>query len=93
MGVERIGIPIDAANKELYEKIKDDNFDKKIDFIKEVALIHSNKISTHIIVGLGESHKDIYNLYKILKGYYINISLFAFMPMKSTKWNIQVNQT
>lgn len=85
LGVEKIGIAIDAANKELYEKIKGTNFDKKIDFIKEVGLIYPNRISTHIIVGLGESHKDIYDLYKTLKGYNITISLFAFTPVKGTK--------
>lgn len=85
LGVEKIGIAIDAANKELYEKIKGTNFDKKIDFIKEAGLIYPNRISTHIIVGLGESHKDIYDLYKTLKGYNITISLFAFTPVKGTK--------
>lgn len=85
LGVDKIGIAIDAANKELYEKIKGNDFDKKINFIKEAGLIYPNKISTHIIVGLGESHKDIYDLYKILKGYNINISLFAFTPVKGTK--------
>lgn len=85
LGVEKIGIAIDAANKELYEKIKGTNFDKKIEFIKEAGLIYPNRISTHIIVGLGESHKDIYDLYKTLKGYNITISLFAFTPVKGTK--------
>lgn len=85
LGVDKIGIAIDAVNKGLYEKIKGNNFEKKINFIKEAGLIYPNKISTHIIVGLGESHKDIYDLYKDLKGYNINISLFAFTPVKGTK--------
>ena len=80
LGVEKIGIAIDIANKELYEKIKGTNFDKKIDFIKEAGIIYPNRISTHITVGFGESHKDIYDLYKILKGYNITISLCAFTP-------------
>ncbi|WP_250673660.1 radical SAM protein [Paraclostridium ghonii] len=85
LGVDKIGIAIDAVNKDLYEKIKGNNFEEKINFIKEAGLIYPNKISTHIIVGLGESHKDIYDLYKDLKGYNINISLFAFTPVKGTK--------
>ncbi|MGL5507941.1 MAG: radical SAM protein, partial [Paraclostridium sp.] len=52
---------------------------------------YSNKISTHIIVGLGESHKDIYNIYKELKSSEITISLFAFTPVKGTKME-NVNQ-
>lgn len=85
LGVDKIGIAIDAANKELYEKIKGTNFEQKIDFIKEVGIMYPNKISTHIIVGLGETHKDIYDLYKCLKSYNITVSLFAFTPVKGTK--------
>lgn len=85
MGVEKIGIAIDAANKELYENIKGNNFNNKLDFIKNMGINYPNKISTHIIVGLGESHEDIYNLYKELKYNNITVSLFAFTPVKGTK--------
>jgi lipoyl synthase len=85
LGVDKIGIAIDAANKELYEKIKGNKFEDKIELIKEAGIMYPNKISTHIIVGLGETHKDIYDLYKNLKSYNITISLFAFTPIKGTK--------
>lgn len=85
LGVEKLGIAIDAANKELYESIKGNNFNEKLKFIKSMGSKYPNKISTHIIVGLGETHKDIYNLYKELKHSKITISLFAFTPIKGTK--------
>ena len=85
LGVDKIGIAIDAVNKELYESIKGNNFEEKIDFIKEAGIMYPNKISTHIIVGLGETHKEVYDLYKNLKSYSITISLFAFTPVKGTK--------
>ena len=85
LGVDRIGIAIDAANKELYEKIKGNNFEEKINFIIDMANKHPNRISTHIIVGLGESHKEIFDLYNILIKNNVKISLFAFTPVKGTK--------
>ncbi|MGL4797363.1 MAG: radical SAM protein [Paraclostridium sp.] len=91
MGVEKLGIAIDAANKELYESVKGNDFNDKLAFIKSMGGKYSNKISTHIIVGLGESHKDIYNIYKELKSSEITISLFAFTPVKGTKME-NVNQ-
>lgn len=91
MGIDRVGIAIDAANKKLYEEIKGNNFEGKIEFIVSSAKKYPGKISTHIIVGLGESHKDIYNLYSYLKSNNVTISLFAFTPVRGTKME-NVNQ-
>lgn len=52
---------------------------------------YPNKISTHIIVGMGESHEDIYNLYTYLKENDVTISLFAFTPVRGTKME-KINQ-
>ncbi|MCC0635950.1 MULTISPECIES: radical SAM protein [unclassified Clostridioides] len=84
-GVDKIGIAIDAASKDLYEKIKGYNYDEKLNFITKMSKLYPNKISTHIIVGMGESHEDIYNLYTYLKKNNITISLFAFTPVRGTK--------
>jgi biotin synthase len=84
-GVDKIGIAIDAANKELYENIKGNNYEEKLDFINSMAHKYKGKISTHIIVGLGESHKDIHDLYIHLKEKNVTVSLFAFTPVRGTK--------
>ncbi|MEG1311131.1 MAG: radical SAM protein [Romboutsia sp.] len=84
-GVEKIGISIDACNKELYESIKGSNYKEKIDLITDIANKYKGKISTHIIVGLGETHKDIHELYTYLKSNNVTVSLFAFTPIKGTK--------
>lgn len=85
IGVNNVGLAIDAANKELYEKIKGNNFDEKVQFIKNMGNKYKDKISTHIIVGLGESHEDIFDLYEDLMRNNVTISLFAFTPIKGTK--------
>ncbi|MGL5346101.1 MAG: radical SAM protein [Peptostreptococcaceae bacterium] len=85
IGVDKIGIAIDAANKTLYENIKGTNYQEKLNFITNMAKRYKGKISTHIIVGLGETHKDIYDLYTYLNNNNITVSLFAFTPVRGTK--------
>lgn len=85
MSVEKIGIAVDAANKELYEKIKGKNFEEKVFFIKNMGKKYNGKISTHIIVGLGETHEDIFDLYEDCINNSVTVSLFAFTPVKGTK--------
>ncbi len=85
IGVDKVGLAIDAANKELYEKIKGKNFDEKVVFIKKMGNRYKGKISTHIIVGLGENHEDIFDLYEDLMNNNVTISLFTFTPIKGTK--------
>lgn len=84
-GVDKIGIAIDAANKDLYESIKGNDYNEKIEFVTDMAMKYPGKISTHIIVGLGESHEDIYKLYNYLIENKVTVSLFAFTPVKGTK--------
>lgn len=84
-GVDKIGIAVDAANKELYRQIKGGDFDQKVEYILQQSKKYPNKISTHIIVGMGETHEEICNLYKLFKENNVNVSLFAFTPVKGTK--------
>lgn len=90
-GVDKIGIAIDAANKDLYESIKGNDYNEKIKFVTDMAMKYPGKISTHIIVGLGESHEDIYKLYNNLIENKVTVSLFAFTPVKGTKME-KINQ-
>ncbi|SHJ62503.1 radical SAM protein [Tepidibacter formicigenes] len=85
IGVDKIGIAIDGANKEVYEKVKGTNFEQKIEFIKNMGSKYKGKISTHIIVGLDETHEDIFILYEDLIKNSVTVSLFAFTPVRGTK--------
>ena len=85
LGVQKIGIAIDGANEVVYKDVKGKNFKEKVEFVKALGLLYPEKISTHIIVGLGETHKDIFHLYSELTNSNVTVSLFAFTPVKGTK--------
>lgn len=83
-GVDRVGIPLDVANEKNYKFLRGGDFFKKVNFILKIGKIYSGKISTHIIIGLGESDFEILNLYKLFITNKIDVGLFAFTPIKGT---------
>ena len=92
VGVQRIGIALDGASSEIFEKIKGKgvngpyNWDHHMENIKTALEIFPEEcVTTHIIVGLGETEKDITSIIKKLKDLKVLTSLFAFTPIKGTK--------
>ncbi|MHA1914234.1 MAG: radical SAM protein [Promethearchaeota archaeon] len=98
IGVERVGIALDGASPEIFNKIKGIEVDgpyrwdhhlKKLE--EALEIFSAGFVSTHIIVGLGETEKDIIERIEELHDSKILISLFAFTPIKGTKLE-NVNQ-
>lgn len=92
IGVERIGIALDAATPEIFEKVKGKetkspyNWESHLQNLKDALEIFSEGfVTTHLIVGLGETSKEILKLISDLHDLKIKVSLFAFMPIKGTK--------
>jgi biotin synthase len=90
-GVERIGIALDAATEEIFEKVKGKFANGPYVWTKHLeALLNAVEIfgkgfvSTHLIVGLGENDREIMQTIQwcIEKG--IQPSLFSFTPIVGT---------
>jgi biotin synthase len=88
-GVERIGIALDAGSVEVFENVKGSSVGNPYTYkgIWEaletaVEVFGKGKVSTHLIVGLGETDSDVCET--ILKAGTLGVttSLFAFTPMK-----------
>ncbi|MHA1146896.1 MAG: radical SAM protein [Promethearchaeota archaeon] len=91
MGVQRVGIALDGATPEVFEKIKGKeisgpyNWNKHLECLKKALEVFSEGlVSTHLIVGLGETQKEIIERVEELVKLNILVSLFAFMPIKGT---------
>ncbi|MFX0069893.1 MAG: radical SAM protein [Candidatus Hermodarchaeota archaeon] len=91
-GVERVGIALDGATQEIFNKIKGigvngpyrwENHFKCITDALEI--FKKGYVSSHLIVGLGESHKEIIELIFKLNNQGVLFALFAFTPIKGTK--------
>jgi biotin synthase-related radical SAM superfamily protein len=84
-GIDRLGLPLDAASAKIYRRQRAGNFAKDIGLIEEVARDFRGRVTTHIIAGLGEEEADIVNTMVRLRGSGVKVALFAFTPCPGTK--------
>jgi biotin synthase len=83
-GVERVGIPLDAATPDLYRRIKGGSFDETLDLLAAAAAAFPGRISTHLIVGLGETEREAAGMLLRLHRLGLRVGLFAFTPVPGT---------
>jgi len=90
-GAERIGIPLDVASEELFEKIKGSaaggpyNWKTQFKLLNEaVHIFGKGKVSTHLIVGLGETERQMVEIIQKCVDMGVLPALFAFTPIAGT---------
>ena len=90
-GVKRIGIALDAATEQLFDKVKGASAGGPYKWQDEFRLLRmaigifgEGNVSTHLIVGLGETEREV--VLAIQKSVDMGIlpALFAFTPVKGT---------
>ncbi|MCS7119935.1 MAG: radical SAM protein [Nitrososphaerota archaeon] len=91
-GVERVSIPLDAANKAIFEKVKGDliggpyRWDEHMKSLKDAVDVFGwGMATTHLIIGLGETEEDIVRIMQECVDIGVYPSLFAFTPIPGTK--------
>jgi len=89
-GVEFLSVALDAANPELFRKIKGNGVGNRFTWESHwKALERSVKIfgkgNTHLIVGLGESDEDLIKAMLGLKNMGVETALFAYTPVNGGK--------
>lgn len=83
--VDSVSIPLDAATEELFAKYKGYSWNKTWFVLNKASAEFPGKISTHIILGLGESEEQLVVLFNMLRLKQINLGLFAFTPVSGTQ--------
>jgi biotin synthase len=90
-GVERIGIPLDAATKELFDTVKGEavggpyRWESQFRLLKDaVGIFGMGKVTTHLIVGLGETEKEMVEILQQCVDMGVLPALFAFTPISGT---------
>lgn len=92
VGVERIGIPLDAATPEVFDKVKGKTvagpyrWESHFKGLRDALDVFGrNSVTTHIIVGLGETERAAVEIIQRLHDMGVNTSLFAFTPIRGTE--------
>lgn len=95
IGVSKVGIALDGSTPEIFDNIKGKkvdgpyNWEEHFQFLKNsLEVFTEGYVSTHLIVGLGETEEEILQRIKELHELTITVSLFAFTPVKGTKFEI-----
>jgi len=90
-GVDRMGIPLDAAKKEIFDKVKGKFASGPYQWEEQFALLNEalkifgkGNVSTHLIVGLGETEKDMVETIQQCVNMGVLPALFAFTPIYGT---------
>ncbi len=90
VGVDRVGIALDAATPELFDRLKGKSvgssytWEGHIRALGDARKTFHDKVSTHLIVGLGESEEEMAQTIQLLHDRGITIALFAFTPIAGT---------
>ena len=86
LGVDRIGIALDAATCRIHERMKagSASWASTMKLLEQSSRSFPGRISTHLIVGLGETEEELVKIMQRLKDLGITIGLFAFTPIKGT---------
>ncbi len=90
-GVDRVSIALDAATKELFDKVKGPLTDgpyvweKQCRALEEaVRIFGKGRVTTHLIAGLGETEKEIISMIQWCVDLGVYPGLFAFTPISGT---------
>jgi biotin synthase-related radical SAM superfamily protein len=87
LGVDYIGVGLDAASERIFGDIKPDaSWDGLWDFAERVVdVLGRGKAVVHIIVGLGETDRELVDAFIRAREIGADVSLFAFTPIKGTR--------
>jgi len=87
-GAERLGISLDAVTEKLFDRVKGASAGGPYEWAKQFKLLEEavkvfgrNKVSTHLIVGLGETEEETVRLVQRCVDMGVVPSLFAFTPI------------
>ena len=84
-GVQRIGVAIDCCAERLYPQLRGGSLADSISLVKGLARQYPGRISTHLIIGLGEDEMEAAELMLELHRAGVLVSLFAFTPVRGTR--------
>ena len=90
-GVDTIGIPLDAATEAIFDITKGKGtgnlyrWQHQFSLLKEaIAVFGKGNVSTHVIIGLGETEKEAAQVFQRCVDMGVLPGLFAFTPIRGT---------
>ncbi|MCW3983084.1 MAG: radical SAM protein [Candidatus Bathyarchaeota archaeon] len=86
-GVDRLGIALDGATKAVFDQVKGGCYCWETQFRlfrEALAVFGEGNVSTHVIVGLGETEREVVEIVGRCVDLGVLPALFAFTPVRGT---------
>ena len=84
LGAARVTIALDAACARIYREVKGGSWKSICTLLEASAHLYPDRIGTHLIVGLGETEREMVERIQKLTTLGVSIGLFAFTPIAGT---------
>lgn len=84
-GAQRVTIALDAANERVYRETKTGDWARTWGLLLEAARAFPGRLGTHLIVGLGETEREMTERIQAAHDEGIAVALFAFTPVLGTR--------
>jgi lipoyl synthase len=83
-GADHIGFGLDAACERVFRQVKGGNWARSLALIEDTARAFPNHAALHLIVGLGETEKEMVERIQWAHDLGVVAGLFAFTPVRGT---------
>jgi biotin synthase-related radical SAM superfamily protein len=83
-GADHIGFGLDAACERVFRLVKGGNWARSLALIEDTAYQFPGKAAVHLIVGLGETERELVERVQWAHDRDVTVGLFAFTPVRGT---------
>jgi biotin synthase len=83
-GADRVCLALDAATPAIYHQVKEGDWTVRRQLLAQCGAAFPGKITTHLMVGLGETEAEMVNTMASCLADNITVALFAFTPVVGT---------
>ena len=83
-GVDHIGFGLDAACERVFSQTKGGNWARSLKLVQETARSFPGRGAVHLIVGLGETEREMVERIQWAHDLGLEVGLFAFTPVRGT---------
>ena len=83
-GADHVGFGLDAACERVFDRVKGGNWARSLALIEQAAQAFPGRVGLHLIVGLGETEREMVERIQWAHDLGVITGLFAFTPVRGT---------
>lgn len=83
-GADHIGFGLDAACARVFHEVKGGNWARTLSLVEATARAYPGRAAVHLIVGLGETEREMVERIQWACDRGVTVGLFAFTPVRGT---------